>query len=216
MPASDRSRDRGLRQARRIAYEFGRELRDARMAAGLSQGDVGRAARVSQSRMSRIEHASSAPANIDELSLLCSTLGLRLSLKAYPAGSPVRDAAQLRLEERFRPRVAPAFRWRTEVPIGGDGDLRAWDVQLDGPGSIGIDAETRLYDIQAVQRRCELKQPDSHVERIVLLVARTHHNTAILRAHRAALASTFPADTFETMAALTRGRLPERNGIVVI
>lgn len=157
-----------------------------------------------------------APARIDELCALCATLGLRLSVKAYPAGSAVRDAGQLRLMDRLRPQVSPGFRWRTEVGVGDDGDLRAWDVQLDGPGSIGIDAETRLYDVQAVQRRCELKQRDSAVDRIALLVARTHHNSAVLREHRVALASSFPADTFETMAALRAGRLPKRNGIIVL
>jgi hypothetical protein len=94
--------------------------------------------------------------------------------------------------------------------------LRAWDVQLDGPGSVGIDAETRLSDVQALQRRSELKQRDSGVDVMVLLVARSRHNAAVLRAHRAALASTFPAATYEIMSALRTGRVPSRNGIVVL
>jgi hypothetical protein len=102
------------------------------------------------------------------------------------------------------------------VPVGGYGDLRAWDVQLEGPTSIGVDAETRLHDLQAVQRRIETKWRDSGVDRIVLVVARTRHNTAILRLHREALASTLPADTRETMLALRAGRAPRRNGLVVI
>jgi hypothetical protein len=102
------------------------------------------------------------------------------------------------------------------VHIAGQGDLRAWDVQLDGPGSIGIDAETRLTDIQALQRRVEAKWRDSGVDRVVLLVASTRHNRRVLREHREALRSTFPADTPEIVAALRQGRLPGSNGIVVL
>lgn len=50
----------------------------------------------------------------------------------------------------------------------------------------------------------------------MLLVAATRHNRIVLREHRAALASTFPADTAEIMAALRRGHLPPRNGVVVL
>lgn len=215
MASSDRVRDRGLRHGRWTRQAIGRELHDARIAAGLSQRRVARAAGISQPRLSRIEQAVDTPARVDELAAVCAALGLRLSLKAYPEGQPVRDVAQLRLVERFRARLGAGLRWRSEAPVGGYADLRAWDIRLDGSGSIGIDAETRLYDMQAVQRRCETKWRDSGVDRIVLLVARTHHNSAVLRAHRDALASTFPAGTSETMAALRRGRLPDRNGIVV-
>ncbi|MEA2025554.1 MAG: hypothetical protein U9O18_02575 [Chloroflexota bacterium] len=181
-----------------------------------NQDHVAQVAGLSQSRISRTERADRLPARIDELAAHCAVLGLRLSLKAYPDGSPVRDAAQLRLIERFREPLDPQFLWRTEVLIGGEGDLRAWDIQLGGPGSIGIDAETRLHDIQALQRRFETKWRDSGVDRLVLLVASSRHNRRVLAEHRDALLSTFPADTPEIMAALRRGRLPGSNGIVIL
>ena len=216
MTSVDRTRDRGRRQADKLARVFGLELRDARLAAGLSQEHVSQVAGLSQSRVSRTERADRLPARVDELAVHCAALGLRLSLKAYPEGSPVRDFAQLRLLERFRERLDSQFLWRTEVLIGGAGDLRAWDIQFDGPGSIGIDAETRLYDIQALQRRFEAKWRDSGVDRIVLLVASSRHNRRVLADYRDALRSTFPADTPEIMAALRRGRLPGSNGIVIL
>ncbi len=216
MATVDRARDKGRRQADKLFRGLGVELRDARLAAGLSQDHVAQVAGLDQSRVSRTERAERLPARIDELAAHCAALGLRLSLKAYPDGSPVRDAAQLRLIERFREPLAPQFLWRTEVLIGGKGDLRAWDIQLDGPGSIGIDAETRLYDIQALQRRFEAKWRDSGVDRLVLLVASSRHNRRVLAEHRDALLSTFPADTPEIMAALRRGRLPGSNGIVIL
>ena len=216
MPTVDRARDRGHRQAQRLLRELGSELREARLAAGLSQRHVAQAAGLNQSRVSRTERVQRVSPRIDELAAHCAVLGLQLSLKAYPDGSPVRDIAQLRLIERFRPRVGVGFRWRREVLIGGAGDLRAWDVRLDGPGSIGIDAETRLHDIQALQRRIEAKWRDSGVDRVVLLVASTRHDRRVLSEHREALRSTFPADTPEIVASLRQGRLPGSNGIVVL
>lgn len=216
MASVERVRDRGNRQARRLLRDLGTELREVRLGAGLSQRAVARAAGLNQSRISRTEHAQRIPARLDELAAHCAVLGLRLSVKAYPDGSPVRDAGQLRLLDRLRLRLHPRFHWRSEVLVGGPGDLRAWDVQLDGPGSIGVDAETQLRDIQAVQRRIETKARDSGVDRVVMLVAATRHNRLALSLHRRALASTFPADTGEILLALRRGQLPERNGIVVL
>ena len=186
------------------------------MAAGLSQQHVARVAGLTQTRVSRIERAEGHAARLDEIVVQGAVLGLRISARAYPEGSAARDAGQLRLLGRFRARVAPRFGWRTEVPLGGYGDLRAWDVVLDGPVSIGIDAETRLHDIQALQRRLETKWRDSGVDRVVLVVARGRHNVALLRLHREALSSTLPADTREIMAALQAGRAPRRSGLVVI
>ena len=216
MVSSQRSRDMASRRGRRLAGDLGIELRDARLEAGLSQRQVAIGSGLGQSRVSRTEQTTGAIVRVDELAAHAAALGLRLSLKLYPEGSPVRDAGQLRLLERFRSRLAPTFGWRSEVPTGGSGDLRAWDVQLDGPGSIGVDAETRLHDLQALQRRCETKYRDSGVERLVLLVARSGHNRHVLSEHRDALRSTFPADTPEVLAALRRGRLPGSNGIVVL
>ena len=216
MATVDRARDRGHRQAGKLLRELGSELREARLAAGFSQRHVAQVAGLNQSRVSRTERVRRVPPGIDELAAHCAVLGLRLSLKAYPEGSPVRDVAQLRLLERLRARIDTRFRWRSEVPIGNAGDLRAWDVQLDGPGSIGIDAETRIYDIQALQRRTETKWRDSGVDRVVLLVASTRHNRNVLNEHRETLRSTFPSDTPEVMAALRRGRLPGNNGVVLL
>lgn len=65
-----------------------------------------------------------------------------------------------------------------------------------------------------MQRRCEATWRDSGMDQIVLLVAATKNHYAVLREHRLALTSTFPADTAEIMRALRRGDLPARSGIV--
>lgn len=186
------------------------------MSAGVSQGHVAHVAGLSQTMVSRIERAQRPGLTIAEAAVMCAALGLRLQLKAYPEGLPVRDAAQLELLARFRGQVSHTFGWRTEVPIGDQGDLRAWDVVLEGSIGIGVDAETRLYDMQALQRRLELKLRDSDVGRVVLVVSGTHHNRAVLRAHRSALMSTLPLDTAAVMRSLRAGDVPIHNGIVLL
>lgn len=193
-----------------------RELMNARRSAGVSQAHVARAAGLSQSRVSRIERVESSAPRVDELAAHCAALGLRLVVKGYPDGSPVRDAGHLRLLGRLRRLVGGRYRWRSEVPVGGQGDLRAWDAVLQGPVEIGLDAETRLHDIQDLQRRTELKWRDSGVAMVVLLVASTHHNRRVLREHRAAVASTFPYDTGPILRALKSGVAPPGNGIVLL
>ena len=192
------------------------ELLEARLAAGVSQMQVARAAGLAQSRISRTERAAVPHARLDELSRQCAVLGLKLTLRAYPEGVPVRDAAQLRLLLRLRAVVSERFGWRSEVPVAGQGDLRAWDVVLEGPGLLAIDAETRLRDIQALQRRLELKWRDGGMPRLVLVVAATHHNRAVLREHGASLASTLPLDPRRTLAALRAGQVPPENGIMLL
>lgn len=215
MATVQRTRDIGRREAQRLLQRLGTELRDARLAAGVSQRRLAEASGVSQPVISRIERAERGP-TLDAVALLAAALGQRLSVKLFPAGSPVRDAAQLRLIGRFRSRLTTAWGWATEVLVGTAGDQRAWDVFLSGPGAIGIDAETRLHELQALQRRSEAKARDSGVDRLILLVADTHHNRRVLREHREALSSTFPTDTRSIMAALQAGKLPAANGIVVL
>lgn len=205
----------GDRNAQRMQQRVASELRDARLEAGVSQAHVSRVAGVSQSQISRVELAQAAGLTIVDLARHCAALGLRLDVKAFPIASPVRDAAQLHLIERFRREVHEGWRWASEVLVGRYGDLRAWDVHLAGPGTVGIDAETRLHDLQSLQRRCEAKARDSGVDRVVLLVADTKHNRRVLRDHRGALRSTFPADTGEIARALRMGVLPARSGVVI-
>jgi transcriptional regulator with XRE-family HTH domain len=216
MAAIDRARDLGKRNAMRLRQQLATDLRDARLAAGVSQRHVAMVAGTSQSAISRVESARNVGLALDVLSVQCAALGLRLSVKLYPVGSPVRDAGQLRLNDRLLAELRDGWKWATEVLVGAAGDLRAWDIQLSGSGTVGIDAETRLHDIQAIQRRCEAKLRDSGVDRVVLLVADTRHNRSVLAAHRDALRSTFPADTAATLGALRRGKLPARNGIVIL
>ena len=194
-----------------------RRIRNARINSGLSQGDAGAAVRMSHAQFGRIERGVLEELTVEQLARAAAAVGLELSVKLYPAGDPVRDRAQLGVLERVSAILPGACRWRREVPLPAPGDLRAWDavVELERQ-RIALEAETRLGDIQALDRRLSLKQRDGRMPVLLLVVADTRTNRAILAAHREALRATFPLDGREIRAAFASGRLPDRNGLLVI
>jgi transcriptional regulator with XRE-family HTH domain len=159
MGSQQRAADAGAERARLMATDLAGELRRAREQHGLSQAAVGRAVGLSPSQVSRIERAQTRFLSVRQVARLLTVVGLELSARACPAGPPLRDAAHRALLERFRGRVAPTIAWRFEMPVGRPGDQRAWDaVMLIGPTEVAVEAETRLRDVQALQRRIALKR----------------------------------------------------------
>src|SRR5262245_23854682 len=124
MPTHDRASDRGRRDAARLVAEIGNELREARLTAGVSQTAVAKAAGISHTAVSRMERGTSPYVPLRRLAVVASVVGLRLSVRAYPAGLPLRDAAQIKLLERLRALAHPRLAWRTEVPPPMERDLR--------------------------------------------------------------------------------------------
>jgi hypothetical protein len=146
-----------------------------------------------------------------------SVVGLELSARAYPVGGGLRDASQLRLLGKFKPLVSPPFLWLGEVPMPTRGDLRAWDAGLVRDGlRIGVDAETRIRDAQALDRRVMLKLRDSGWDRAVILIAATRANRGVLREFGDALRSNFPVPQADALAALAQGADPGGNCLIVL
>jgi len=217
VPPRERPVDRGARRGREIRVNLGHELREARLLNGLTQAHVARAAGTSRPVVSRIEAGAARAVSVEQIARLLAVVGMELWARAYPAGSALRDAAHLALLERLRKQIGPAFRWRTEVPVGPPGDQRAWDALLTGIGvRIAIEAETRLRDLQALLRRLELKRRDGQVDRLVLLVADTRANRAVLREAAGLLAESFPVRHAVALAALSEGRDPGGDAIVLL
>jgi hypothetical protein len=148
---------------------------------------------------------------------LLAVVGLELSVRAYPAGQPIRDAAHRALLERLRARVSSAIAWRFEVPLGRTGDQRAWDaVLLMGSSQIAVEAETRPRDVQALQRRIALKRRDDPgIASVILLLADTRHNRSLFRECGEAFRADLPLAATEIMAALKVGRDPGGSGVVL-
>jgi hypothetical protein len=128
----------------------------------------------------------------------------------------VHVAAHAALISRFLARLPRSIRRVLEAPIQRN-DLRAWDVLLIVGGiRIGVIAETRIRDLQALLRREQQKQLDSSVDLPILLVADTRHNRATLASATHLLAEIFPVSTRAVLSALGGGEAPTANGVVLL
>lgn len=220
MPVRYGPLERALGDVRRIETRIVDDLVAARLAAGLSRAEVGAAIGLSAHAIGRIERREVRGLRLADVARYAAGVGLELGARLFVAGDPVRDRPQQRLVERLRARVAGSVRWRTEVPLAGVAapDARAWDAVIDGHGCRdGIEAETRLADVQAVVRRAKLKRRDDDaVRHLVLLVADTRGNRSALRGVRDELRADFPLDTRAVLAAYRHGSCPGANGIVIL
>jgi transcriptional regulator with XRE-family HTH domain len=218
MTGRSHSGTRGALLARQVSAGLGRDLREARLRFGLSQGDVATASGISRSGLGRFERGEAATASLDLVWRTAAVLGLEPSIRLFPAGVPLRDRGHLALLARFERRLRPPLRMRREVPLPIPGDRRAWDGLIEGGGRpFGAEGETHLLDLQDLTRRFELKvRDDPRVDRMILVVARTAHNRAVLREHREALRSLLPLDGWAILRAVDAGREPPAGGILVL
>lgn len=218
MPTKVTRAAEGALLARRAASNVGRELRDARLAAGLAQRTVGRAAGMSGAQVGRIERSVIAKPTVDQLARVAVVLGMALSVRLFPVGDAIRDAGQLALLARLSARLPDGLRLRREVPLPIRDDRRAWDGRIEGRGPpCAVEAEVHLLDAQALTRRVALKlRDDPAVDRVILLVARSAHNRRVLHEHREAWRADFPLDGASILACLRRGDVPPASGILML
>jgi transcriptional regulator with XRE-family HTH domain len=220
MPTRERPADRGRRRTRDAVRRLGREHCEARTAAGLSLRTCAAASGSSYPQLCRFERGEIQRLNVPELGAWFAVLGLDLTVRAYPAGDPIRDRAQLALLERLRGRLPPSLRWHTEVPLPIEGDLRAWDAEIRGrgprPWRARVEAETRIEDGQALERKLALKLRDDPGGHLILLVADTRTNRRALAALGPGLREMLPVNSRELLRALVAGREPAGSGIVLL
>jgi hypothetical protein len=174
---------------------------------------------MSGSQWSRLERGDTRMPTLDQLCRAGRAVGLDPAFRYYAAEVPVNDRGQLPVLDRYAGVLWPGLRMTREVGLPIPGDPRAWDARVgdDVGGQISIDCEARLGDLQAVTRRVTLKQRDDPGSGpVLLLVARTRHNLAVLDVHREALRSTFPLDSAQVLRYLRAGRLPPASGILVL
>jgi transcriptional regulator with XRE-family HTH domain len=208
----------GAADAARLLEAACRDLREARLEAGLSQASVARAARLSTSAYGRLERGALGSSPVESLAKAARAVGLEISVRLCPAGSPVRDAAQLRLESDFRAVLGDELTFRAEVALPIEGDQRAWDGVVTARDGVGFtEFEMRLGDMQELARRMALKLRDDPRSRILILAVRsTRHNRGVLAEHREVLRQLLPLDGAAVLRALRAGRLPAASGLVVM
>jgi transcriptional regulator with XRE-family HTH domain len=213
---------RGTDRGNAIVRALIREAESARMARGTSYAELARALRMSPTQVAAILRNRSPDLTIVRASQLLAVLGLKVAVSAFPESEPIRDAGQLALLGRLRARIHPALTWSDEVPVielpsPGAVDHRAWDAGIDGPECrCRVDAETRVGDLQAVERRVALKQRDGREPCVLLLLADTKHHRELLEASGAGVRTRFPVSQRAAMAALKAGRSPGGNALLLL
>lgn len=204
--------------ARKLDSLVRREVRETRIALGLSQQEVGRRAGMSHAAVSRFETAANASPSLDDVCRLYRAVGLAASLASAPTGVRVRDAPSLRILARFAGLVAPPLVLQREVPLPGQGQLRAWDAAIVADRARAfVEVVSRLGDIQALSRYLAVKlRDDGRSSVLILVVGRTRANNAVLADHREALRAMLPLDGAAVARALRAGTLPAASGIIVL
>lgn len=217
MPRTSTAIQDAIADAIRLRFELGREIRTARLDAGSSLRTAAVRAGMSHTQLRRIEMGLVEHLTFIQAGSACAAVGLRLTARAVPGSGAPLDAGQLALLGRLRMRLPVLLPVAAEVPLPLPGDRRAWDAVLGTePVETPVEAETRLRDIQALERRSLLKLRDSPFDRLILLVADTPHNRWVLAGHRAALRPSFPLDTRAVLASLAEGRAPASSGIALL
>ena len=217
MGSRERAIDIGAARAREVLARLPAEARSARLNSGLGQADVASALGISVAQYSRIERGLSPELSIATAIRMFSVLGHELAIRAYPSGDAIRDAAHVALLERLRVRCHPSVTWRTEVPFPLAGDLRAWDATAVCPAfRAGVEAETRIRDLQALDRRLALKERDGGMDRLVLVVLDSRANRSVLRTGGAQLQLRFPIPGARALELLAAGVDPGGNAMILL
>jgi len=217
MGSRERAIDIGAARGRALTATLLGELREARLDRGLGGRDMAREAGMSPAQYSRLERGLTASVSIERASIVLAAVGLELSVRAYPRGQPLRDAAHAALLDRLRARVHRGLRFATEVPFPSPDDRRAWDAVITGPRwRCGVEAETRPRDRQALERRLALKLRDGDVSSICLLLLDSRHNREFVRANRDILEERFPLPGRRALELLGAGVAPGDSTIVML
>jgi transcriptional regulator with XRE-family HTH domain len=209
---------RGRRRGQTVARELVRQLHDGRVVAGLSQRALAAELGCSQSEVSRFEGTR----RLETISLvrvaeIASLLGLELSVGLHPIGEAIRDKGHQALIGRFRAQLSDAYIARAEAPLPIPGDLRSWDLVLRADGQlIGVEAETRIRDVQALVRRVRGRERDGGVDEIVLVLSASRTNARLVGELRSALGERYATPPRVLLRTLRAGSPLPTSGVVLL
>jgi transcriptional regulator with XRE-family HTH domain len=216
-----RSADLGQDRARYLAALFGRELRLARMTAGLSQAQLARRARMSQVQVSRAERGWT-DVSLVARSRLAAACGHELGWRLYPVATVrLRDSGQLALAQVITAAAHPSWSARLEVPVAA-GHARAADLVLTNAREIiHIEIERALVDFQAQLRSAQLKREaiatrNERTTRLVIAVPNTKATRVRLSPFQQLIAQTLRAPSRQIWRSIRTGEPLDSDGILFV
>ncbi len=200
-----------------VLREIGRELRVARILAGMTQGQVAESLQFSISHVSRVEHGLIKGISLPNLFRHAAVVGLKPYIKLYPLVSRPMDHAQLALFARFRERISDAWHVIVEAAMPIVGDLRAADALLHIPTCrCVVEVITRLADLQAQLRSARRKVRDLEADRLIFVVLGTETNRRALRDAGRAATDAFPMRTKGALQRLADGMDPGADALIML
>ena len=204
-----------------LARRFGTELRIARMAAGLTQQQVGERAGVTQQLVSLAERGDPG-IGLNVRCRLTAAAGQELGWKLYPAaGVSLRDSGQLHVAQAILGSISKQLIARLEVPVAA-GDLRAADLLITAPTElIHVEVERSLFDLQAQLRAAQLKRDilahDSTCPvRLIIAVPDSARVRALVAGIPEIVRAAFPVPSREVASALRRGTPLGGDGLLFV
>jgi transcriptional regulator with XRE-family HTH domain len=215
--SGDSKRQRGRRRGTQLARRTLDQLRDARLAAGLSQRTLASALGVSQTVVWRLETPRVVDVGVVRLSEMAALLGLDVAITLHPAGDALRDRGHQALLKRLRAVLGSAWHATAEVPFPAAGDPRHWDLLLRlGSQRVGVEAETRIRDVQALVRRMRVRLYEGDVDRMLLVLSDSAINRRLVGELREALGGDFATPPRTILRALRAGEPIPGSGLLLV
>lgn len=207
------------RHAGRLASNIGADIDTSRNSLSLSIEEVARRAAVSPSTVVRAIHGDPG-VHLDTLCAVAQAAGLRINVKAYPAGPvSLRDSGQLRVAEYLAALAHPSLKPAMELPVG-DPFGRAADIVFFGPEEIlHEEIERRPGDFQELLRSATVKRDALQARhqrpvRLILVVEDTARNRELLRPHANLIRRVLPATSSEILRSMRTGSVLGKDGLL--
>ena len=210
---------RGRRRGNQIQAGVLAQLREARITEGISQAALAAQLGVTQASISMLEAGKVADVSMVRIAEIASILGLEPSLTLHRIGAPIRDKGHEALIARFRERLGHGWRIVREAEFPSEGDPRSWDLLLRHPTMhylIGVEAETRIRDLQALVRRTRERAHDGGADHLLIVLSDSATNRRLVQDLKDALGDEFQTPASSILAALSRVSQLPGSGIVLL
>jgi len=149
--------------------------------------------------------------------MVASVLGLEASLTLHRIGPAIRDKGHEALIGRLQHLLSPEWHVAREVPFPNPGDPRWWDLLLRLPDfRLGVEAETRIRDLQELVRRMKERADDGGADQLLLILSDSIHNRELVGSLRGALGDRFTTTAGDVLQALRAGVPLAGSGVVLL